>query len=334
MFLEPGKASRRMGYYLRKRLLQSLVVIFVIIIGNFLLLNAVPGDLVDVMAGRGGDMDAELMANLRERFGLDQPMPVRLFDYVTSVLSGDLGYSWPHSQPVLDVVLQRLPATTLLVVLSVMLSVFMGTMAGVIAARHAHKTIDVVVSMIVLAFYATPIFLTALGLMLVFSVKLGWLPLAGLTTAGAQEGLLATIGDIARHMVLPVVSLSLFYIAIYARLARASMLQVMTQDYVRTARAKGLSEVQVIIGHALRNALLPVVTMAGLQITELFGGAVLTETIYGLPGVGRLAYDAVFARNFPLMLGILIVCSFIIVIVNLLVDLIYTRLDPRVELQQ
>ncbi|MGX5668025.1 ABC transporter permease [Rhizobium daejeonense] len=323
-----------MIYYLRRRLLQSLVVIFVIIIGNFLLLNAVPGDLVDVMAGKGGDMDADLMASLRERFGLNEPLPVRLFDYVVNVLSGDLGYSWPHSQPVLDVVLQRLPATTLLVVLSVMLSVFVGTMAGVIAARHAHKLVDVVISMVVLAFYATPIFLTALGLMLIFSVKLGWLPLAGLTTAGASEGLFATIADIALHMVLPVISLSLFYTAIYARLARASMLQVMTQDYVRTARAKGLSEVQVILGHALRNALLPVVTMAGLQITELFGGAVLTETIFGLPGVGRLAYDAVFARNFPLMLGILIVCSFIIVIVNLIVDLIYTRLDPRVELQK
>ena len=323
-----------MVHYLRKRLLQSIVVILVIIIGNFLLLNAVPGDLVDVMAGRGGDMDAELMANLRDRFGLDDPLPMRLFNYIVNVLSGDLGYSWPHSQPVLDVVLQRLPATTLLVVLSVMLSVFMGTLAGVIAARHAHKAIDVIVSMIVLAFYATPIFLTALGLMLIFSVKLGWLPLAGLTTAGAKEGLLATALDMAWHMVLPVISLSLFYIAIYARLARASMLQVMTQDYVRTARAKGLSEVQVILGHALRNALLPVVTMAGLQITELFGGAVLTETIFGLPGVGRLAYDAVFARNFPLMLGILIVCSFIIVIVNLLVDLIYTRLDPRVELEK
>ena len=152
------------------------------------------------------------------------------------------------------------------------------------------------------------------------------------TTAGAQGNLIDTALDMARHLVLPVVSLSLFYIAIYARLARASMLQVMTQDYVRTARAKGLSEVRVILGHALRNALLPVVTMAGLQITELFGGAILTETIFGLPGVGRLAYDAVFARNFPLLLGILIVCSFIIVIVNLLVDLIYMKLDPRVEL--
>ena len=321
-----------MGYYLRNRLIQSAVVILLIIVGNFILLNAVPGDLVDVLAGRGGDMDAELMASLRKRFGLDDPLLVRLFDYVRNVLTGDLGYSWPHSQPVLDVVLQRLPATTLLVLLSIILSVFVGTLTGVLAARHAHRPVDVILSMIVLACYATPIFLTALGLMLVFSVQLGWFPLAGLTTAGAQGNLIDTALDMARHLVLPVVSLSLFYIAIYARLARASMLQVMTQDYVRTARAKGLSEVRVILGHALRNALLPVVTMAGLQITELFGGAILTETIFGLPGVGRLAYDAVFARNFPLLLGILIVCSFIIVIVNLLVDLIYMKLDPRVEL--
>lgn len=321
-----------MGYYLRNRVLQSALVILLIIVGNFILLNAVPGDLVDVLAGRGGDMDAELMASLRERFGLDDPLPMRLLDYIRNVFTGDLGYSWPHSQPVLDVVLQRMPATTLLVLLSVILSVFIGTLTGVIAARHAHSPVDVILSMIVLACYATPIFLTALGLMLIFSVQLGWFPLAGLTTAGSNAGLVETALDMARHLVLPVVSLSLFYVAIYARLARASMLQVMTQDYVRTARAKGLSEVRVILGHALRNALLPVVTMAGLQITELFGGAILTETIFGLPGVGRLAYDAVFARNFPLLLGILIVCSFIIVIVNLLVDLIYMKLDPRVEL--
>ncbi|MBT9385433.1 ABC transporter permease [Pseudooceanicola sp. CBS1P-1] len=321
-----------MGHYLRNRLLQAVVVILIIIVGNFILLNAVPGDLVDVLAGRGGDMDADLMASLRARFGLDDPLPIRLLDYIRNVLTGNLGYSWPHSQPVLDVVLQRLPATTLLVILSVITSVFIGTLTGVFAARKAHKLTDVILSMVVLVCYATPIFLTALALMLIFSVQLGWFPLSGLTTAGAEEGILATAADMGRHLVLPVVSLSLFYVAIYARLSRASMLQVLTQDYVRTARAKGVSERGVILGHALRNALLPVITMAGLQITELFGGAVLTETIFGLPGVGRLAYDAVFARNFPLLLGILIVCSFIIVIVNLLVDLLYMKLDPRVEL--
>lgn len=323
-----------MAYYIRRRLIQTVIVVFIVIIGNFALLNAVPGDLVDVIAGRGGDMDPALMENLRARFGLDQPFPVRLFDYVRNVLTGNLGYSWPHSQPVLTVVLHHLSATTLLVVLSVITSVFFGTLIGVLAARHAHRTVDILLSMLVLALYATPIFLTALGLMLIFSVWLGWLPLSGLVTPGSEAGLWALIGDVARHLVLPVISLSMFYTAIYARLARATMLQVMRQDYVRTARAKGLSEVQVILGHALRNALLPVVTMAGIQIAELFGGAVMTENIYGLPGIGRLAFDAVFARDFPLLMGVLLVCSMIIILVNLIVDIAYTRLDPRVELGQ
>jgi len=320
--------------YFGRRCLQALVVIFIVIIGNFMLLHSVPGDMVDVMAGQGGDMDAELMATLRARYGLDQPIMVQLGHYILNIFSGDLGYSYRHSSSVLTMILHGLPATTLLVVCSVIVAVIFGTLTGVLAARHAHKPLDVALSVVVLFFYATPIFLTGLALMLIFCVELKWLPLSGLTTPGVDMGVFARIRDIAWHLILPVVSLSLFYIAIYARLARASMLQVMNQDYIRTAHAKGLSGVHVILGHALRNALLPVVTMAGLQVAELFGGAVLTESIFGLPGIGRLAYDSVFERNFPLILGILIVCSFIIILVNLVVDLIYTRLDPRVELSR
>ena len=323
-----------MGRYIRRRLLQSLIVILLVILGNFFLLNTIDGDLVDVMSGRSGDMDAELMEDLRRRFGLDAGLLTQLFNYITNVLTFDLGYSWPHSAPVLDVILRALPVSALLVVLSVITSVFIGTLVGVISARHAHRPLDVILSVIVLACYATPIFLVALGLVLIFSVKLGLLPLAGMGTAGFEGTTIAYMLDLGRHLILPVASLSTFYVAIYARLSRASMLQTMTQDYIRSARARGLSEVQVILRHALRNALLPVVTMAGLQITELFGGAVLTETVFSLPGVGRLAYDAVFARNYQLMLGILIVCSVIIVLINLIVDLLYTRLDPRVELDQ
>jgi len=326
--------NRHLLHYLGWRLLQSLVVSTIVVIGSFMLLHLVPGDMVDVLGGQRGDMDAELMATLRARYGLDQPMLVQLFHYVTGVLQGDLGYSFRNSNTVLSLVLQRLPATILLVVCSVAVAVFIGTLAGVFAARHVHRPIDVIISMVVLIFYATPVFMTGLGLVIIFSVKLKLLPVGGLTTPGVDMTTLQLIGDVAQHLILPVLSLSLFYIAIYARLARASMLQVLNQDYIRTAYAKGLGTSHVIIGHALRNALLPVVTMVGLQIAELFGGAVLTETIFSLPGVGRLAYDSVFERDYPLILGVLLVCSFVIILVNLIIDLIYTLLDPRVEVSR
>lgn len=318
--------------YLAWRLLQSLVVVAIVVVGSFLLLHLVPGDMVDVLGGQRGDMDAELMANLRARYGLDQPVLVQLYHYVAGVLQGDLGYSFRNSNDVLTLVLQRLPATMLLVVCSVAVAVFFGTLAGVIAARHVHRLTDVVISVVVLVFYATPIFMTGLALVIVLSVKLKLLPVGGLFSPGVDFTTPELIADVATHLVLPVLSLSLFYIAIYARLARASMLQVLHQDYIRTAYAKGLSTSHVIIGHALRNALLPVVTMVGLQIAELFGGAVLTETIFSLPGVGRLAYDAVFERDYPLILGVLLVCSFVIILVNLVIDIIYMLLDPRVEI--
>lgn len=326
--------DRQFWTYLGWRALQSLVIVTIVIIGSFLLLHLVPGDMVDVLGGQRGDMDAELMAALREKWGLDRPVFVQLFEYVSNVLTGDLGFSYRNSTAVLDLVLQRLPVTVLLVVCSVMTAVFFGTMAGVFAARHSHGPVDVIISMIVLVFYATPIFLTGLGLMIVFSVKLKLLPIGGLMAAGFTGNWFELVVNVATHLILPVVSLSLFYIAIYCRLARASMLQVLEQDYIRTAYAKGLSTYNVIIGHALRNALLPVVTMVGLQIAELFGGAVLTETIFSLPGVGRLAYDAVFERDYPLILGVLIVCAIIIILVNLIIDIIYTLLDPRVEISR
>ncbi|MBX3581051.1 MAG: ABC transporter permease [Rhizobiaceae bacterium] len=326
--------DRQFWTYLGRRAVQSLIIIAIVIVGSFLLLHLVPGDMVDVLGGQRGDMDAELMAALREKYGLDRPVIVQLLEYVGNVLRGDLGYSYRNSNEVLNLVLQRLPVTILLVVCSVITAVFFGTMAGVFAARHSHRLADVVISMVVLVFYATPIFLTGLGLMIVFSVKLKLLPVGGLMTAGFSGSWLELIADVATHLILPVVSLSLFYIAIYCRLARASMLQVLEQDYIRTAYAKGLSTYNVIIGHALRNALLPVVTMVGLQIAELFGGALLTETIFSLPGVGRLAYDAVFERDYPLILGVLIVCAFIIILVNLIIDILYTLLDPRVEISR
>ncbi|MEE3662054.1 ABC transporter permease [Brenneria sp. g21c3] len=322
--------NRTFWRYIVKRMLQSVCVLLIVIVGNFILLHAIPGDVVDVMVGQSGDR--QLMDALRQRLGLDQPVLIQLYAYVGNILRGDLGYSLQDASPVLPIILHALPTTALLVLCSVVVALFIGTLNGVLAARFAHRPVDVLISVMALFFYATPIFLSAIGLIIIFCVKLQWLPLSGLGTPGLETSLLGHAADVARHLVLPVLSLSLYYIAIYTRLSRAAMLQVMDEDYIRTAYAKGLKTSHVILGHALRNALLPVVTMAGLQIAELFGGAVLAETIYGLPGIGQLAYNAVFQRNYAVILGILIVTSCVVVVVNLLIDIVYTRIDPRVEM--
>lgn len=320
--------------YLGGRLVQALIIIFIVVVANFALLHSVPGDIVDVMAGESGAMDAEFVASLREQFGLDQPLPVQLMRYLGNLVTGDLGYSFRNSAPVLDLILERLPATALLVVFSVLFSATVGAVIGVGAAKAAHGPLDLILSAFVLILYATPVFLVGLVMIIVFSVKLSLLPLSGLTTPGVNLTGVALILDIAKHLVMPVVSLSLFYVAIYVRLVRASLLDVFGRDYIRTAQAKGLHPLRITFAHALRNALLPLITMAGLQVSALFGGAVLVETIFGLPGLGRLAFDAVFQRDFPLLLGILLVSSVIVVVVNLAVDLLYTVFDPRVEIAQ
>lgn len=320
----------RFWRYVVKRVLQAMLVMLIVIIGNFILLHAIPGDVVDVLVGQSGD--AELMAQLRQRLGLDLPLLVQLYSYIGNLLRGDLGYSLQDASPVLTVILHALPTTALLVFCSVLVAMFVGTLNGVLAARFMHRPIDTVISILALLFYATPVFLSALGLIIVFSVKLQWLPISGLTTAGLEAGLFEQIIDVMRHLALPVLSLAVYYIAIYTRLSRASIIQALSEDYIRTAKAKGLSNNQVVLRHALRNAMLPIVTMAGLQIAELFGGAILVETIYGLPGVGQLAYNAVLQRNYAVILGILVVTSFVVLLVNMLIDILYTFIDPRIEI--
>lgn len=304
----------------------------IVIAINFFLLHLVPGDLVDVLAGQA-IMDAEQMQALRERYGLDQPLLVQLGHYVWNLARLDLGYSPWLATPVRDVIVQRLPVTALLVGASVVLAVVTGTVIGVAAARRYRSATDFILSIVVLLFYATPAFLVGLILVLILSVQLQWLPIAGLVTPGAGHVGLALVMDAIWHLIMPVVALSLFYVAIYGRLARSSMLEVLQEDYVRTALAKGLTQRRVVYVHALRNALLPLVTMAGLQVSSMLGGVVLIETVFGLLGLGRTAFDAVLQRDANLLLGVLLVSSFAVVCVNLVVDLLYVWLDPRIDLR-
>lgn len=320
----------RFGYVVR-RLLQAVPVVLAILALNFLLLHLAPGDAAQVLAGEAGSASPEYMAQLRQQFGLDQPVAVRLFLYMKNMLSLHLGFSFRHNMPVLDLILGRLGPTLLLMGVTLLLSVGAGIVLGLLAAARVGSGWDTLISVLALISYATPLFWIGLMLIVVFSLKLDWLPTSGMETVGAfQEGW-ARVIDIARHLVLPAVTLSLFYMALYTRLMRAALLEQAGMDYVATARAKGLSEGRIILTHVLRNAILPVVTMAGVQTGGLLGGSIVVETVFAWPGLGLLAFQSLFARDFNLLMGIFFLSASLVVLVNLAVDLLYTLLDPRIQ---
>ena len=319
--------------FVLRRLLQAVPIVLGIAVFNFLLLHLAPGDAADVLAGEAGGASPEYLARLKADFGLDQPLHVQLLRYLANVATLDLGHSFRHNMPVTALILSRLPATLLLMVAAVGLAFSAGVGLGVTAARHVRRPLDGIISVAALLAYATPIFWIGLMMILLFSVHLGWLPSGGMQTVGAGLTGWAAVTDVASHLVLPTITLALFYMALYTRLMRASMLEVYGQDFVTTARAKGLDERRVAYRHVFRNALLPMVTMLGLQVGALLGGSVLVETVFGWPGLGRLAFEAVFQRDHNLLLGILLLSSLVVVLVNVVVDLAYARLDPRIELR-
>jgi peptide/nickel transport system permease protein len=326
--MTPG--TGRVGYVVR-RLLQAIPVILAILVLNFLLLHLAPGDAAQVLAGEAGSASPEYMAQLRAQFGLDQPLAVRLLLYVKNMLALHLGHSFRHNMPVLDLILSRLGPTLLLMTTTLILSVGAGVVLGLLAAARAGSWQDTLISILALVAYATPLFWIGLMLIVVFSLKLDWLPTSGMETVAAFHEGWARVADIGRHLVLPALTLSLFYMALYTRLMRAAMLEQAGMDYVATARAKGLSEGRITLTHVLRNAVLPVVTMAGVQMGGLLGGSIVVETVFAWPGLGLLAYQSLFARDFNLLMGIFFLSASLVVIVNLAVDVLYTVLDPRIQ---
>ena len=318
--------------YAGRRLLKSVPILLAIAVCNFVLLKLAPGDAADVLAGEAGSATPEYLAALKSQFGLDQPDWVQLLHYVWRLLRLDLGFSFRNNESVLSMILSRMPATLLLMVGALGLAFIAGAALGVLASRRVNTWVDNLISVVALLFYATPIFLIGLGLIVVFAVKLGVLPTGGLTSVGAGYTGLRAAGDVAVHLLMPLVTLALFFLALYARLMRASMLEVFNQDYVTTARAKGLPERLITMKHVVRNAMLPMVTMLGLQVGTLLGGSVLVETVFAWPGIGHLAFEAVMSRDLNLLLGILLVCSVIVIAANIMVDLAYAWLDPRIEL--
>jgi peptide/nickel transport system permease protein len=317
--------------YILRRLGKAVGVVLAVVVLNFLLIRLAPGDPAAVMAGEQGAADAQFVQQLREEFGLDRPLPVQLWRYVSGVALLDLGYSYRQKLPVSTLLLQRLPATLLLTVTAFFLSLALGILLGALAATREGSWKDSAVTVLALGFYATPIFWIGLMFVLLFSVQLGWLPPFGIESVGAGYTGLSRALDIACHLVLPVLTLALFYTAIYARMTRASMLEIAGLDFIKTAKAKGLPRGRITRAHILRNAVLPVLTLAGIQAGQVIGGSILVETVFAWPGIGRLAFDALLQRDYPLLLGVFLLTSAMVVALNLLTDLIYGIVDPRIE---
>lgn len=314
---------------LRRRLVGSVFVLLIVVVGTFLLLEAAPGDAVDAyIVSTGGD--AGMIELLRHRWGLDQSELTRLANYLWALLHLDLGQSVTFSRPIRDVILERLPNTLLLMVSATALSFGLGSAFGIYAGARPGSFRDRFLSIGSLALYAVPGFWLGLVLIVVFAVDLRWLPIGGIETLASDKTGLDRAADIAIHLVLPVSALGFIYLALYLRMMRAGMAEVWRLDFVLAARARGLSRCRIVLAHVARNALLPLVTMLGLQSAQMLGGSVVIESVFSVPGLGRLAQEAVAARDTPLLLGIILTSAVLVIVINLAVDIAYAFLDPRV----
>lgn len=314
-----------------RRLVQALPLLLGVVVLNFALIQMVPGTLLDVMTAEQQVTDPAMIERLRVTYGMDQPPAMQLLKYIGSVARLDLGYSYRHNLPVIDVLLAHLPATLLLMLAALVIAVLVGSAAGIVSALKVNTWWDSAVSVFAVLCFAAPSFWLGIMLIILLCVKLGWFPVGGMLTIGLDDGFWPQALDIAHHLVLPALTLGLFYSANYARVMRASMLEVSRMDHVRTAHAKGLKRHTVVLRHMARNALLPVVTLFGLQLGAVLGGSIVVEAVFSWPGIGAVLFDSVMSRNYPVVLGILVLSSVVVILANIAVDLLYTRLDPRIK---
>jgi peptide/nickel transport system permease protein len=326
----PAQRARKLLGRLLRVSLQAIPTIAAVILLNFVLLQSLPGDAADVLAGESGSATAESMALLRKHLGVDVPVGQQFLNYLGNLAHLSLGYSPRYGTSVVDLIMTRLPGTLFLMLSGLALALAIGVSLGFAMAFWAQRWPDRILSALVLVLYSTPAFWMGLMGIVLFSVHLGWLPSGGEMTLGADLAGWSHLWDRVQYVILPASTLALAFAAIYARLTRAAMLEVRRQDFVRTAEAKGLSPLRVMFRHVLRNALLPVTTMAGLHLGHLLGGAVVVETVFGWPGLGRLMIEAVQAREYNVLLGILFMSSFLVILANILIDLVHAWLDPRI----
>jgi len=321
----------RLQRYILRRLLQMIPTVFAIILINFALIRLAPGDPARVMAGEMAT--PENVEAIRVRFGLDQPIWVQLGVYLTALTQGDLGFSYNYLVPVSTLIMSRLPQTLGLMLSANILSIIVGTLIGAYSASRYPSKTDSTIWITSLGFYSMPIFWFGLLLVYVFSRQLGLFPSGGMIDIINRPRGLAAVGNVLWHSVLPIATLMAYNLPIFVRIARASVIETMGEDYITTARAMGLSENRVFLRHALRNALLPTVTMAGLTMGFVLTGAVLTETVFSWPGIGLLLWQAISNRDYPVLMGIFLFASITVVIASFLTDMVYAALDPRVRFE-
>ena len=312
-----------MGRFLLSRLSQVAVVVVLVCITIFVLTNLLPGDPTVTILGE--EATAEQRAKARADYGLDLPAPVRCAHWIGNAATGDLGRSLRSNEPVVRMLADRIPVTLQLTLMSIVIAILIGLPAGIVAARFRGTLLDVAASIVAMTSVAIPYFWMGVLLIMLFALKLAWLP-----PSGYVPFLSDPVGNL-KLMILPSLTIGTAFAALIMRQTRASLLQVLSQDYIRSARAKGLSEPAVLLRHGLRNALIPVVTVIGLQIGALLGGAVVTETVFSLPGLGRMMVNGIFQRDFPVIQGAILFIVLAVIVVNLVTDALYAWLDPRVS---
>ena len=303
-----------------------------VVIINFVLIHLAPGSFLELMTAENQVSDPATIELLRKTYGLEDPVWLQLLKYIWALAHFDFGFSYRQNMPVIQAIGINLPATLLLMISSIALALAVGVAAGVVASIKVRTFWDSAVSVLAMFFFAAPSFWLGIMMIVLFAVKLGWMPVGGMATIGGAGGV-AGVFDILHHLILPTLALGLFYAAIYARVMRSSMLEVSQLDFVRTARAKGLSRGKVTVSHVMRNALLPVVTILGVQMGTVLAGSVVIESVFSWPGVGSLLFDSVSSRNYPVVLGIMVLGSLVVIAANIAVDLVYMWLDPRIEIR-
>lgn len=316
----------KLAKYIFRRLIQMIPVLLAVTVMNFLIINLAPGDPVTVLAGERATQ--EYIDELREEYGLNEPVAKRLVIYVGKLIKGDLGESYTYKKPVADIIGEKMKVTLMLVLISEIATIIVGTFLGAFAARNEGKFADNVISNGSMMLYCMPVFWLGMMLILLFAVKLKLLPSSGMVSFGMQE--YSKTVDLIRHLILPSTALFLVHLPTYIKLTRSSVVETAQEDFITTARAIGYSEKKVYKKFALRNALLPTVTMAGMTLSTVFSGALLTETVFSWPGMGRMIYDAVAARDYPVIMGGFLITSVLVVAGGFITDLVYMYLDPRV----
>jgi len=315
--------------YVGGRLLQAVPILFVIILINFALIHAAPGDPIDILIG-GADATPEYIEGLRREFGLDQPLSQQFVTYIGKIAQFDLGYSLRYRESVLTLILGRMPATLLLMGTTLFFSSLIGILLGVFAARRPYSAGDYTATFLSLAGYSMPVFWLGQIMLIIFALHLAWFPTQGMYSLRAPSEGFGRILDVAHHLVLPAITYSFYHLALIYRLTRIKMQEVLALDFITTARAKGVAEGRVVYRHALRSAILPVVTVIGLNFGFMLAGSVLTETVFAWPGMGRLLYEAVGARDYPVLMGLFTMLSIMVICANVITDVVYALVDPRV----